>query len=97
MPIATRVIPEGDEAMLLNISEGGFLLQVPSELPHGAIWTFGFTIPPHDPVELRGRIAHTMRATLDGNAMYLIGVEFVDDGSDAHLALVRRVIAATQR
>jgi len=97
MPIAARVIREGDEVILLNISEGGFLIQVPSELPHGAIWTFGLMIPSHNPVELRGRIAHTMRATADGNATYFIGVEFVDDGSDAHRALVKRLIDATQR
>jgi hypothetical protein len=95
MPVAGGIVPEGDEVTLLNISEGGFSIRAPSELPIGATWRFGFTLSGTDPIEVRGRIAHTMRTTDAGNAMYVVGVEFVDDGSEAFRTLVKRLVDAT--
>lgn len=92
VPVDGRVVPEDDEVTLLNVSEGGFLIQAPSELPCGAIWAFRFALSKGDPIELLGRIVHTKRASKSGNAVYVIGVETIADPSGSHQLLLDRTM-----
>jgi hypothetical protein len=96
VPLDAQLHREGDQVTLLNISEGGFLMSAPSDFPERAIWEFRFGLANADPLVMRGRIAHTMRTTSAGEVAYIVGVEFVDDGSEAHAADVRRLIRAAQ-
>jgi hypothetical protein len=63
---------------LLNLSLGGFLMQTPMEYHVGEIHEFQFTMGDKEPLILRARIAHAMRATVDHEPVYLFGLEFVD-------------------
>jgi hypothetical protein len=63
---------------LLNLSLGGFLMQTPMEYRVGEIHEFQFTMGDKEPLIVRARIAHAMRATVDHEPVYLFGLEFVD-------------------
>jgi hypothetical protein len=63
---------------LLNLSLGGFLMQTPIEYRVGEIHEFQFTMVEKEPLIVRARIAHAMRATVDHKPLYLFGLEFVD-------------------
>lgn len=63
---------------LLNLSLGGFLMQTPMEYRVGEIHEFQFTMAEKEPLIVRARIAHAMRATVDHKPLYLFGLEFVD-------------------
>lgn len=63
---------------LLNLSLGGFLMQTPMEYKVGEIHEFQFTMGKKEPLIVRARIAHAMRATVDHKPLYLFGLEFVD-------------------
>jgi len=97
VPLEGQIVPGQDRVTLLNISEGGFLMQSPSGFPDGAIWEFRFGIENGDELVLRGRIAHTMRSTTSDGVSYIVGVEFVDDGSAEHARNVQRLISTSQR
>src|SRR5437764_14289305 len=68
---------------LLNMSQGGFLLQAPQTFPIGEIHEFRFSPAPGDRVVLRARIVHAMRATAGGVTSYVVGLEFMDRGTAA--------------
>jgi PilZ domain len=93
VPVDGRVVPEDDQVVLLNVSEGGFLIQAPSELPCDAVWAFRFTVAGSDPIELLGRVVQTKRAPTS-DAMYLVGVEFFADRSGSHQLLLERLTRA---
>ena len=63
---------------LLNLSLGGFLMQTPMEYHIGEIHEFQFTMGEKEPLIVRARIAHAMRATVEHKPLYLFGLEFVD-------------------
>jgi PilZ domain len=97
VPLQGHLVPEHDQVTLQNVSEGGCSLQAPSELPIGAIWEFRFGIPRDYALSVRGRVVHTTKVTAAGHVAYLIGVEFVDDGSEGHRLTVQRLLRAAQR
>ena len=68
---------------LLNLSLGGFLMQTPKEYHVGEIHEFQFTMGKKEPLVVRARIAHAMRATVDHKPVYLLGLEFVDRDTSA--------------
>ena len=79
---------------LLNLSLGGFLMQTPMEYRVGEIHEFQFTMGDKEPLIVRARIAHTMRATVDHEAVYLFGLEFVDRATGAADAPVQSLVSA---
>jgi c-di-GMP-binding flagellar brake protein YcgR len=91
VPLKAR-LGEGDVVTLLNISEGGFLMCGPTDFPDHAIWEFRFELPDAGTLTMRGRIVHSMRTTMAGTKAYVVGVEFIDDGSETHQANVQRLI-----
>ena len=64
----------------LNLSQDGFLMQAPIHYPVGEIHEFRFTMDDRDPIVLRARVVHEMRATMGLITSHLIGLEFVDRG-----------------
>src|SRR5262249_1275229 len=62
---------------LLNLSQGGFLMQVPVAFTVGGCHDFRFTALGTNPIVLSARVIHTTSAT-DGSAAYLVGLEFVE-------------------
>jgi len=97
VPVDGRVIPEDDQVVLLNVSEGGFLIQAPSELPCGAILAFRFTVAGSEPIELLGQVVHTKRLQETGDATYLVGVEFYSDRSGSGRLLLERLMRGRER
>ena len=67
---------------LLNMNRDGFLMQAPINFPVGVIDEFRFTTSGSDPIVLRARVVHTIRATAAGTVSYAIGLEFLDHGAD---------------
>ena len=82
---------------LLNISQGGFLMQAPVNFPVGAIHDFRFTARHREPVVLPARIVHAVRATAGGTASYVMGLEFVDRGTAAREQAIEGLIGVLQR
>lgn len=63
---------------LLNISLSGFMMQAPVDYPLGHILEFRFTVAEGDPIVLRARVVHVMRATGDQATSYVSGLEFAE-------------------
>lgn len=79
---------------LLNLSLGGFLMQTPMEYHVGEIHEFQFTMDDKEPLIVRARIAHAMRATVDHEPVYLFGLEFVDRDTRAAAEPVQSLVSA---
>ena len=79
---------------LLNLSLGGFLMQTPMEYRIGEIHEFQFTMGDKEPLIVRARIAHAIRATVDHEAVYLFGLEFVDRDTGTADAPVQSLVSA---
>ena len=79
---------------LLNLSLGGFLMQTLVEYHVGQIHEFQFTMSKKDPIVVRARIAHAMRATVDHKPVYLFGLEFVDRDTQTGDEPVQALVSA---
>jgi len=53
-------------------------MQAPVDFPPGQILEFRFTAAEGDPIILRARVVHAMRATGGEMMSYISGLEFVD-------------------
>jgi hypothetical protein len=61
---------------VLNVSQGGFLMQAPLDFPLGGSHDFRFTAPGREPIVLTAHVVHVMSAIGAGSATYLLGLEF---------------------
>jgi hypothetical protein len=75
---------------LLNLSDGGFMMQVPHQFQIGDVHEFRFTLGNGEPIVLSARVIHKMRASAGGVTSYVVGLEFVDCGT----VVQRQAIAA---
>lgn len=67
--------------IVLNVSLGGLLIQAPVDYPPGETLEFRLTVAEGEPIVIRVRVQHTMRATSREGTSYISGVEFVDRGT----------------
>ena len=79
---------------LLNLSLGGFLMQTHVEYHVGQIHEFQFTMSKKNPIIVRARIAHAMRATVDHKPIFLFGLEFVDRDRPANDQAIGSLVSA---
>jgi len=79
--IAGQVSPANVPITLLNVSLGGFLMRAPVNYPRGETLEFCVTVAERDPIVIRVRVQHTMRATSGEGTSYISGVEFLDRGT----------------
>jgi hypothetical protein len=79
--VAAQVRPANVPIAILNVSEGGWLMQSPINYPVGQTLEFGVTVAHKDSVLIRGRVVHTIRTTAGDVTSYVTGVEFVDRGT----------------
>ena len=73
---------------LLNVSLGGFLMQTPHQYQVGETHEFQLTMKDQEPFVVRARVAHVMRATVEHQALFLFGMEFVHTDQQAIEALL---------
>jgi len=71
----------GVPVTLLNMSEGGFLMESGEPFEVGEIYGFRFTADRYAPVMLRARIVHSVSTQAADVASYVTGVEFVERGT----------------
>jgi len=73
---------------LLNMSAGGLSVQTPFRFPIGATHDFRFKWGDHAPIVLRAQVVHTLRATREGEVIYVTGLEFTGkDRADIQQAI----------
>jgi hypothetical protein len=73
---------------ILDLSEGGFLLQSPVAFPVGATEEFRFTAGEVD-VILSARVVRVLTATQSDGVFYLTGLEFLEGQRES----IRRLLA----
>jgi hypothetical protein len=77
---------------VLNLSAGGFLMDVPLELPRGTVERCKFLTDRGDEIRLRARVVHVLVRRLVTDTSYLIGFEFVDTRSAAVQHAIARLL-----
>lgn len=95
--ITGQVGPGYVPVTLLNLSLGGCLMQASVEHSLGETLELRVTAAERDPIVIRARVAHAMRATAGEVTSYIAGLEFLDRGTptcdqalESLLSLLRR-------
>ena len=81
--VTGEVGPDNVRVTLLNLSLGGCLMQAHVEHPPGETLELRVAAAERDPIVIRARVVHAMRATAGEVTFYISGLEFLDRGSPA--------------
>ena len=79
---------------LLDLSNGGFLMQSPVLFPVGAVEEFRFTAG-DTVLVVRARVVHAMTTSRSDGMVYLTGLEFVEPDEEQRDAIARLVAIAS--
>jgi hypothetical protein len=76
---------------LLNLSYGGFLMQVGHHFQIGDVHEFRFNIG-DEPIVLSARVVHEIRTSAGGETSCVVGLEFVDCGTEAQQQAIAALV-----
>jgi hypothetical protein len=81
---------------LLNLSDGGFLMQAAVWFTLGGTHEFRFTVTGHPPIVLNARVVHALAASSGGQLTYVVGLEFENQDNQAVLDQIATLVTHVQ-
>lgn len=79
--ITAVITPANVPILILNISDGGCLMRSLVQYQPDQTLELRVTIAESNPLLLRARVVHTLRASVGDATSYITGLEFVDRGN----------------
>ena len=81
-----RTVALGLQVRVREISLGGMSIETSEPLDVGSVHEFNLTLGDGATIQLTGRVLRTAESAADGPVVHISGIQFVDEGDDAHVA-----------